>query len=143
MSIRRWDPISELSTLRDQMNRMWDSVRPVMREPQAPRIDLHQTEDEVIAIAELPGIESKEDIEVELTKEAISLRGEFRRHQDVPDEDYIHSERYIGSFSRTIPLPVEVKPEEAQGSFTNGLLEIRIPKTEAGKQKRSYRVPIA
>lgn len=143
MSIRRWDPISELSTLRDQMNRMWDAVRPVIREPEEPRIDVHQTQDEVIAIAELPGIESKDDIEVEVTKEAISLRGEFRRLQDIRDEDYIHSERYIGSFARTIPLPVEVKPEEAQGFFTNGLLEIRIPKTEASKQKRSYRVPIS
>lgn len=143
MSIRRWDPLSELTTLRDQMNRMWDSLRPVVRGPETPRIDVHQTADEVIAIAELPGVESKEDIEVEVTDDTISLRGEFRRHHDVRDEDYIHAERYYGSFARTIPLPVEVKPEEAQGSFTNGLLEIRIPKTEASKKKRPYRVNIS
>jgi HSP20 family protein len=75
-------------------------------------------------------------------KEAISLRGKFRRHHDVRDED-IHSDATSGALPATIPLPVEVKPEEAQGSFTNGLLEIRIPKHEASKQKRSYRVPIS
>lgn len=143
MSIRRWDPISELTTLRDQMNRMWDSFRPIVRGPETPRIDVHQTMDEIIAIAELPGVESKEDIEVEVTDEAITLRGEFRRRQDIRDEDYIHAERFYGSFARSIPLPVEVKPEEARGTFTNGLLEIRIPKTEAGKQKRPHRVPIS
>lgn len=143
MSIRRWDPVSELSTLRDQMNRMLDTFRPVTRGPETPRIDVHQTADEVIAIAELPGVESKEDIEVEVTEDAISLRGEFRRRQDIREEDYIHTERFYGSFARSIPLPVEVKPEEARGTFNNGLLEIRIPKTEASKKKRPYRVNIS
>jgi HSP20 family protein len=141
MGLRRWDP-PELNTLREHMNRMWDFLRAGMRETVAPRIDIHQTEDEVVAVAELPGVPSKDDIEVNVTKDSISIRGEIRRVHDIKDEDYIHSERFYGSFSRTLPLPVEVKPGEAKGRFENGLLEIRIPKTEAGRKQRSYRVDI-
>jgi HSP20 family protein len=141
MGLRRWDP-PELNTLREQMNRMWEFLRTGGRETVMPRIDIHQTEDEVVAVAELPGIPSRDDIEVHVTEDSLSIRGEIRRTHDIREEDYIHSERYYGSFSRTLPLPVEVKPEEARGRFENGLLEIRIPKTEAGKRRNTHRVEI-
>jgi HSP20 family protein len=141
MDLKRWDP-PELNTLREQMNRMWDFLRSGIRETGAPRIDVHQTADEVVTLAELPGIPSKDDIEVRVTNDSISIRGEFRRVHDVHEEDFVHNERFYGSFSRTLPLPVEVKPEEATGRFENGLLEVRIPKTEAGKKQKHHRVKI-
>jgi len=143
LSIRRWDPMSELSNIREQMNRMWDFLRPVsFREAGAPRIDLHQTPEAIIATAELPGVASKDDVEIHVTPDTLTIRGELRRTQDVRDEDFIHTERYIGRFSRTLPLPVEVKPEEATASYENGLLEIRLPKSEASRGRQPYRVPI-
>lgn len=141
MSLRRWDP-PELATLREQMNRLWDTLRTGTREAAAPRIDVHQTEDEVIAVAELPGVPSKDDVEVHVTKDSVSVRGEIKRVHDVREEDFIHSERFYGGFSRTVPLPVEVKPNEARARFENGILEIRIPKTEAGRRPKAHRVDI-
>lgn len=141
MSIRRWDPFAELANLREQMNRMWDFLRPPWREVTAPRVDVYQTDNEVVATAELPGITSKEDVEVVVTPDSLTIKGEFKRAQEVREEDYYHSERYYGSFSRTIPLPVEVKADQAKAKLKDGVLEVRIPKAEAGKQK-GFQVPI-
>lgn len=145
MSIMRWDPFGELTNLRNQMNRFFDHTlrKGFMAgaEPFGPRVDLYQTEQEVVATAEIPGIESKNDIEITLTPDSISLRGELKHGQDIKEENFFHSERFYGSFSRTLPLPAEIKPEEAKASYRNGLLEVRMPKTEKGRRK-TYRVPI-
>lgn len=145
MSIMRWDPFGELTNLRSQMNRFFDHTfrRGFLTgaEPFGPRIDLYQTDQEVVATAELPGIESKDDVEISLTPDSLSLRGELKRSHDVGDENFFHAERYYGSFSRTLPLPAEVKPDEARASYRNGILEIRMPKTERGR-KTARRVPI-
>jgi len=145
MSIMRWDPFGELTYLRSQMNRFFDHTfrRSFLTgaEPFGPRIDLYQTDQEVVATAELPGVESKNDVEITLTSDSLSLRGELKRSHDVGDENFIHVERYYGSFSRTLPLPAEVKPDEARASYQNGILEIRMPKTEKGR-KMAHNVPI-
>lgn len=145
MSIMRWDPFGELTNLRNQMNRFFDHTfrKGIMAgaEPFGPRVDLYQTEQEVVATAELPGVQSKDDIEVAVTPDTLSLRGELKRTQDFNEDNFFHSERYYGSFSRTLPLPAEVKPEETRASYQNGLLEIRMPKTETGR-KTVHRVPI-
>lgn len=145
MSIMRWDPFGEITNLRNQMNRFFDHTfrKGIMAgaEPLGPRVDLYQTEQEVVATAELPGVQSKDDIEVAVTPDTLSIRGEFKRTQDVHEENIFHSERYYGSFGRTLPLPAEVRPEETRASYQNGLLEIRMPKTETGR-KTVHRVPI-
>lgn len=141
MSIMRWDPFGEISSLRHQMNRFFDQAfrRNYMSEPEAfgPRIDIYQTENEVVATAELPGIDSKDDIEVMVAPDNLTLKGELKRVQDVKDEHFVHSERYHGLFQRSLPLPAEVNPEGAKASYTNGLLEIIMPKSE--KSRKNYR----
>lgn len=145
MSIMRWDPFGEISNLRNQMNRFFDHTfkKSIMSgsESFGPRIDLFQTDTEVVATAEIPGVDSKDDIEVSVTPDTLSLRGELKRAHDINEENYFHSERYYGSFSRTLPLPAEVKPEETKAVYQKGLLEIRMPKSEQGL-KNSYRVQI-
>lgn len=141
MSLMRWDPLTELTALRQHMNRFFES--PWLRgwrglgaiEGYGPRIDVYQTEGEVIATAELPGLESKENIDVLVFDDSMTIKGEFKRGQEQREENFYHSERYYGVFNRTIPLPAEVKPEQAKASYNNGLLEIRIPKSEEGKKK--------
>jgi HSP20 family protein len=145
MSIVRWDPFGEISNLRNQMNKFFDHsfIRGLMpgAERYGPRVDLYQTEQEVVATAELPGIESKDDIEVAVTPDTLSLKGELKRFNEVKEDDIFQSERFYGTFSRMLPLPAEVKPEETKASYHNGLLEIRMPKTEKG-QKKMHRIPI-
>ncbi len=145
MSIMRWDPFGEISNLRNQMNRFFDHTfkRGIWEGAGSfgPRIDLYQTEQEVVANAELPGVQSKEDIRVAVTHDTLNIHGELKRIQDVREENYLHTERYYGSFNRTLPLPAEVKPEETKATYRDGLLEIRMPKTEKGI-KNAYNVPI-
>uniref|UniRef100_A0A7C2I365 Hsp20/alpha crystallin family protein n=1 Tax=Ammonifex degensii TaxID=42838 RepID=A0A7C2I365_9THEO len=148
MTLRRRDPFGEISSLREQMNRLWDVLRPgfgfrwgAPGETAAPRMDIYQTENEVVAVAEIPGLESKEDIEVTVTEDTLTLRGELKRGYEEQGENLFHTERYYGAFSRTLTLPAEVKPEETSASYKNGVLEIRMPKTEAGR-RRWVRVPI-
>lgn len=146
MSIVRWDPFGEVSNLRNQMNKFFDQnflKRGFITgaEHFGPRIDLYQTDQEVVASAELPGIESKDDIEVSVTPDTLSLKGELKRFNEVEEDSIFHSERYYGSFSRMLPLPSEVKPEETKASYRNGLLEIRMPKSEKG-QKKVHKVQI-
>jgi HSP20 family protein len=141
MSLMRWDPFSELNALRQYMNRFLEA--PWQRggrggwgiEGYGPRVDIYQTEDEVVASAELPGIESKEDIELSVTEDTLTIRGEFKRAQDLKDDNFYHSERYYGTFSRTVPLPAEVRPDQARATYRNGILEVRIPKSDQGKKK--------
>jgi HSP20 family protein len=141
MSLMRWDPFSELNALRQYMNRFLET--PWQRggrggwgiEGYGPRVDIYQTEDEVVASAELPGIESKEDIELSVTEDTLIIRGEFKRAQGLKDDNFYHSERYYGTFSRTVPLPAEVRPDQARATYRNGILEVRIPKSDQGKKK--------
>jgi len=145
MSLIKWDPIGDLNRFRHEMNKLfatgpftpgnWPAIAP------DPRIDVYQTDNEVRISAELPGIESKEDVEITVEDETVHISGEFRRHQENREENYYHSERYFGRFARTVALPVEVKKEEAKARYENGILTITIPKAE-NKRSRGHRVEI-
>ncbi len=106
----------------------------------APRVDVYETEGEVVVKADMPGVEP-EDLEVYATEDALVLRGETRREEE-RDEGGIHrAERSYGRFERQIPLPPGTRPDEARANFRNGVLELRIPKTEDARQ-RARRIPI-
>ncbi len=83
---------------------------------------------------ELPGIE-KEDIEVNISGNLLTVKGEKKKEGEIKEENYYRLERPYGSFSRTVELPKEVQIEQARASFKNGVLEIRLPKTEEAKKK--------
>jgi len=89
----------------------------------SPRVEAVQKGDRFTIRAELPGLK-KDDVQVELTEEAVTLRGERREEHEEEREGYYHSEREYGQFHRTIPLPEGVIAESAQASFRNGVLEI-------------------
>lgn len=100
----------------------------------APSIDIFEEGDDVVVKAELPGMK-KEDIEVELTGDAITISGEKKEEQKVERKGYYRHERSYGSFARSFTLPSEVRADEAKAEFKDGVLEIRVPKTEEAKKK--------
>lgn len=108
-----------------------------MREmqPPVPSVDMFEEADAVVIKAELPGL-AKEDVEIHLSDDVLTISGEKKAEEKVERKDYHRIERSFGSFSRSIRLPGDVVPEEARARCRNGVLEIRIPKTEAGKQKK-------
>jgi HSP20 family protein len=99
-----------------------------------PSMDVLEKGDEVIVRAELPGM-TKEDIEVNLTDSTLTVKGEKNREEEVKEEDYHRCERSFGSILRTVDLPAEVKSDAAKASFRDGVLEVRLPKTEEAKHK--------
>jgi HSP20 family protein len=84
--------------------------------------------------AELPGMK-KEDIDVSLTEDTITISGEKKKEEKIEKKDYYSLERSYGSFKRSFSLPAEVQTEKASAKFKDGVLEIRIPKTEEAKKK--------
>ena len=101
---------------------------------QPPAIDVVDEKNEVVVKAEVPGL-SKDDITVELTESSLIIRGEKKREKEVKEENYYRSEREYGSVYRSIELPVPVKPQDVKATFKDGVLEIRMPKTEVAKPK--------
>jgi HSP20 family protein len=100
----------------------------------SPSIDMFTEKDDVVVKAELPGMK-KEDINVSLTDNTITVSGEKKQEEKVEKKDYYSYERSYGSFSRSIRLPAEVHTDKASAKFKDGVLEIRIPKTEEAKKK--------
>jgi HSP20 family protein len=100
----------------------------------SPSMDIFTEGDNVVVKAELPGMK-KEDIDVSLTEDTITISGEKKKEEKIEKKDYYSFERSYGSFKRSFSLPSEVQTEKASAKFKNGVLEIRIPKTEEAKKK--------
>jgi HSP20 family protein len=99
-----------------------------------PTVDIFEDGNDVVVKAEMPGMK-KEDIEVNIADDVITISGEKKSEEKVEKKDYHRVERSFGSFTRTLHLPVETQSENAKASFKDGILEVRIPKTEAALQK--------
>ncbi|ABA87629.1 ATP-independent chaperone, alpha-crystallin/Hsp20 family [Syntrophotalea carbinolica DSM 2380] len=101
----------------------------------APSVDIYEEEDAVVVKAELPGI-GKEDVEVDISDDLLTISGEKKTEEKIERKDYHRIERSFGKFSRSVRLPGDILTEQAKASFKEGVLEVRIPKTEAAKQKK-------
>ncbi len=95
----------------------------------APRIDVSETDREITVSAELPGLDEK-DIDVSLSDDMLTIKGEKKDEKEDKGKDYYRMERSYGSFSRTIPLPVEVQADKVDATFKKGVLTVTLPKSE-------------
>jgi HSP20 family protein len=105
-----------------------------------PSIDVKDGEKEIVVKAELPGMEES-DVEVSLSDDALTIRGEKKEEKEDKGKDYWHKETSYGSFSRVIPLPEGIDTEKADARFKNGVLTIALPKLEA-KLAKSKKIAI-
>ncbi|MGZ4032407.1 MAG: Hsp20/alpha crystallin family protein [Tumebacillaceae bacterium] len=94
-----------------------------------PRVEVRQTPREVIVTAEIPGIEHPEDLNIHVHENSITIGGQVTRSESQEEgHDLFHSERMYGKFSRTVPLPMVVDPEQVSASYRNGLLTVTMQK---------------
>jgi HSP20 family protein len=107
---------------------------PAVLDIEPPVVDFYDEKDDLVVKAELPGME-KQDIEVNVTDHTLTIKGEKKKAAEIEEENYYQSERYFGSFHRRLELPSDVQAEKAKASFKNGILEVRLPKTEVAKPK--------
>ena len=98
-------------------------------------VDLSENDKEVRIAADIPGMDEK-DIEVELTDNVLTIRGERKTERDEKHDDYHLMERTVGHFHRSIPLPKGLVEDKAQARFKKGVLTITIPKSPEAKQQR-------
>ena len=99
-----------------------------------PSLDLYEEKDDIVAKADIPGL-SKEDIEVTMSGDVLTIKGEKKKEEEVKEKDYYRRERSYGAFARSVELPCEIKGDQIKASFKDGVLEIRCPKTDEAKKK--------
>lgn len=136
-NLTRWEPMREIMTLREAMDRLFDDAftRPIsLNNWSMPAIDMYQTDDKVVVKAALPGL-SAEDVQISVTGDVLTLKGEFRQDEEVKDATYQLKERRYGSFERSLMLPTDVETDKAKAEFQNGVLTITLPKAEAVKPR--------
>ena len=97
--------------------------------------DMYQTRDAVVIRALVAGV-SPEDLNISITRDMVTLKGQREEVQEAPDEDYYHRELFWGTFSRSIVLPEEIVIDEAEAREKHGLLEIILPKLDKGRSAR-------
>lgn len=126
----------EMNRIFDDFFRGWDVAPPGTGERRfgffQPSIDVKQSDKEIAVKAELPGLDEK-DIEVLLTDDALTIRGEKREEREEKGKTYYHMERSYGSFSRVIPLPAEIDQKKVRAQFKNGVLSITLQKLQEAK----------
>ncbi|TFH34437.1 MAG: Hsp20/alpha crystallin family protein [Anaerolineales bacterium] len=136
--ITRWEPFRESRRMHDMLDRLMDRslLDPSwtgMLETGVP-LDLLQTDDEVIVKASIPGL-TAEDIEISITGEMLTIRGEVKQDEEREGAHYHIRERRLESFSRSIALPTLVNAEKSKAEFENGILTLTLPKVEEVKPK--------
>lgn len=142
-NMTRFDPLGEMVSLRSAMDRLFEDsfVSPLSwrtlgnGEGMTPAIDVHETPDELVVTAALPGVKP-DDVEITMTGQSLTLRGEFKADDKVERDQYLYRERRYGAFNRSLQLPVRVQGEKADATFADGILTLRIPKSEEVKPRQ-------
>jgi HSP20 family protein len=142
-NITRYDPLGEMVSLRSAMDRLFEDsfVSPLSWRSLAggdtitPALDVHETDNEIVVTAALPGIKP-DDVEMTITGQTLNLRGEFKADEEVKRDQYLYRERRFGSFTRSLQLPMRVQGEQAEATFTDGILKLTIPKAEEVKPRQ-------
>lgn len=140
MTLVRWDPFRELVTMSDRLNRMLAEPSTLAREGEpygtwVPPVDIFEKDDTLYLRAELPGMR-KEDIDLRIENGVLTLTGERRRDEILAQATGHRLERLSGTFTRSFTLPTTVDAGKIAASYRDGVLEVRLPKSEASKPKR-------
>src|SRR5215208_4406742 len=147
MSLTRWDPFGEMTSLRRAMDRLFAESfvsSPPMRGDALGQgsgmvpLDVMETDDAVVVKASLPGVKP-EDVDVSVHRNVVTISGEMRGGgEDEGDGQgrYHHRERWYGRFQRQVTLPTDVDTNACDASFDGGVLTIRLPKSEEARPRR-------
>jgi len=139
-TLTRWEPIRELATLRNAMDRAFGEAFEFPRqwERQAtwgPALDVVEKDDSYIVKASVPGV-APEDVEITLTDNVLMIKGETKEDKEGNQENYHVRERHYGSFVRSITLPTTVEADKVEAVNEHGVLILTLPKSEAVKPKK-------
>ena len=139
--LTRWEPFRDLISLREAMDRLFEEsvVRP-RGEALAPRtvgalaVDMFETDEAVVVKTATPGV-NPEDIDISITGDTLTIRGETEVEEEIEEGSYLCRERRYGAFSRSLTIPVAIEADEAEAEFEDGILTLTLPKAEEVKPK--------
>lgn len=140
--LQNWDPLRQLSSLRTEIDRLFDEPMSVLTAPRDfwlgggwPSVDVDEDRDNVTVKVEVPGMR-KEDIDVSWHDGVLSISGERKAQEKFTDAETHRNERFVGRFHRALTLPVRVNAEKTNASYQDGILTITLPKAEEAKPKQ-------
>ena len=142
MSLVRWNPARDLMVMRDDMDRLFDNFLRIdlpetslSRSAWDPAMDISEAEDDFIITAELPGL-SKEDVKISYQDGILNIQGEKRQEKEEKRKNYHRVERTYGRFERSFRLPSRIVVEKIDAKFRDGVLTLRLPKSEEARPKQ-------
>ena len=137
-----WDPARQLSTLREEIDRLFESPLAWFENGSqpfssgwAPAIDVYEDKDSVFVRAELPGMK-KDEIDISLHEGVLTLSGERKLEKDYEKADSHRTERFVGRFQRSVTLPAPVESGKVRATYKDGVLAVTLPKAEEAKPKQ-------
>lgn len=141
MSLARWYPFRDLESLQEGVNKLFQErfVKPA-KETTAQRlwvpvVDVIEDDEKIVVRAELAGMK-KEDIDIELTGDTLTIKGERKFENEENKKSFVRVERVYGQFQRSFTIGIPVKSDEVKASYRDGILEIAIPKSEEVKRNK-------
>ena len=139
-TITRWEPFRGVTTLQDQMNRLFNDTFDRIGEQSnlsawAPAVDIYETEQELVVKADLPDVDPK-DLDIRVENNLLTIRGERKFEKKVNEENYLRVERSYGSFARSFTLASTVNADAIKADYQSGVLSLSIPKREEAKPKQ-------
>ena len=137
MLMRSWQPFTEIETIREQLDKVFDQLAATRDNSEAtwmPALELVDAGDNFVLKAQLPGIDPK-DIDVQVTREAISISGERRYENTDEKSGYVRSEFRYGKFHRVLPLPAHIQNDSVQADYKDGILTLTLPKVTEARNK--------
>lgn len=141
MALIRWQPFRELDELQQEMNRVFDSLNspsPTQKNHNGmsfvPPAEMEETADAIHIRLEVPGV-NPEDLDIQASAEAVSIRGERKSEANTEEKGIKRSEFRYGAFQRVIPLSTRINHNDVQADYQNGVLELTLPKAEEERQK--------
>ena len=137
MLMRYWQPFTEIETIREQLDKVFDQRAATRDNSEAawmPALELADTGDNFVLKAQLPGIDPK-DIDVQVTREAISISGERRYENTDEKSGYVRSEFRYGKFHRVLSLPAHIQNDSVQAECKDGILTLTLPKVTEARNK--------
>jgi HSP20 family protein len=145
MALMRWEPSEGITALRREMNRLFEDFFErgplgLWEHGTGPAVEVSDTKEAVVVKAQVPGV-SKDNLQVNITADALTLKGEMKEEEKKEEKNYHRQEFRYGAFTRTIPLPVAVQAEKATAQLKDGVLEITLPKSES-EQAKVKQIPI-
>jgi HSP20 family protein len=139
----RWAPFQQLSSLREEIDRLFESpLMPVTGSQPffggwCPAIDLYEDKDSLTFRCELPGMK-KEEIDISLHEGVLTVSGERKLEAKLTNAETHRSERFAGRFQRSVTLPVSVDAEKIKATYKDGILSVTMPKAEEAKPKQIH-----